>query len=171
MNFEVESIKFSEPKQIKFFDKQVLQYLFGSEQQWSESELQNFGLIENTWVLILAENKIYFYDYLSDQAEELSSLQFEFKQLKVFEIINEQYLAVGCSDGSLKIIDLIKKMCVKTMKGYHSKAITSIIAYKQNQQDRPRIIVNSQDGLLACWNVDTNVETPAFKFLMNKKGK
>ena len=24
---------------------------------------------------------------------------------------------------------------------------------------------------MACWNADTAVETPAFKFLMNKKGK
>ena len=55
------------------------------------------------------------------------------------------------------------------MKGYHTKTINYMISYKQNQINRPRLIISSVDGLLACWNVDT--DGPAFKFLMNKKGK
>lgn len=71
----------------------------------------------------------------------------------------------------MKVIDLKQKTVVKVMKGYHQKSITSMLSYKQNQVDRPRLIVSSQDGTLACWNADTALETPAFKFLMSKKGR
>jgi hypothetical protein len=32
-------------------------------------------------------------------------------------------------------------------------------------------VASSLDGTMACWNADTALETPAFKFLMLKKGK
>jgi hypothetical protein len=71
----------------------------------------------------------------------------------------------------VKVIDLKQKAVVKLMKGYHSKTVSALLSYKQNQNDRPRLIASSVDGTLACWNADTALETPAFKFLMSKKGK
>lgn len=86
------------------------------------------------------------------------------------ELIDGQYVAIG-SEGGVRIIDVKQLSVVKTMKGYHQKPINALLSYKQNEIDRPRLIVSSLDGTLACWNADTAVETPTFKFLMFKKGK
>lgn len=69
-------------------------------------------------------------------------------------------------------------MSIRTIKGYHIKPITWIFAYSQNYNEMPRVITASdQDGLMACWNIDmilkspANVEqsSPCFKF--QKKAK
>jgi len=82
------------------------------------------------------------------------------------------------NDGSFKVMDtkdLYGKNTVtmKSIRGYHTKAITWLISYCQNINEMPRVItVSAQDGLMACWNVDTLVHSnqipdpanPSFKF-------
>ncbi len=71
-------------------------------------------------------------------------------------------------------------MTIKNIRGYHTKPINWMIAYCQNANEAPRIITaSSQDGLMACWNVDTLLHAhqipdpaiPSFKFLMQKGSK
>lgn len=71
-------------------------------------------------------------------------------------------------------------MTIKNIRGYHTKPITWLTAYCQNTNDMPRVItVSAQDGLMACWNVDTLLHTPtvpdpatpSFKFIMPKSGR
>lgn len=71
-------------------------------------------------------------------------------------------------------------MTIKNIRGYHTKPITWLIAYCQNANEMPRVItVSAQDGLMACWNVDTLLHSqvipdpasPSFKFLMQKGTK
>lgn len=68
-------------------------------------------------------------------------------------------------------------MTIKNVRGYHTKPITWLIAYCQSANEMPRVVtVSAQDGLMACWNVDTLLHspvipdpaTPSFKFLMMK---
>lgn len=51
---------------------------------------------------------------------------------------------------------------IKVLKGYHNKSINQMISYKQNAYNRARLIVCSIDGLMACWNPDT--DGISFKF-------
>ena len=92
---------------------------------------------------------------------------------------------MSLGDGSFKILDsrdLYTKntMTIKNIRGYHTKPITWLIAYCQNANEMPRVItVSAQDGLMACWNVDTLLHSqvipdpasPSFKFLMQKGSK
>ena len=97
-------------------------------------------------------------------------------------VYSESKLCVSLNDGSFKVLDckdLYTKntMTIKNIRGYHSKPITWLTAYCQNANEMPRVItVSAQDGLMACWNVDTLLHTaqvpdpasPSFKFVMQK---
>jgi WD40 repeat protein len=164
-----ESSKAVAIKVVKFLDQDTLYWLFPSSQPVLSKDEEIYRRFKSNWIIFLSDSKIFFYDYITDQTEVITPILLEGKNAKSLSIIDHQFLAVGCSDGSIKIFDVVNWNFTKTVKGYHVKPINYIIAYKQNQVNRPRVIVSSVDGLLACWNVDT--DGPAFKFLMNKKGK
>lgn len=91
-------------------------------------------------------------------------------------------MCLSLNDGSFKILDtkdLYTKntITIKNIRGYHTKPITWLTAYCQNANEAPRVItVSGQDGLMACWNVETLLHShhipdpapPSFKFIMNK---
>lgn len=108
-------------------------------------------------LLIVLPHRVYFYDYLSDKCTSLAE-----KGVKQVTPIDEHYLALGYSDGQIRILDMGTFRVVKTLRGYHQKAFTFLWAYKQNHNQRARLLAASKDGMIGCWNADT--EGVAFKF-------
>ncbi|KRX01519.1 WD40-repeat-containing domain [Pseudocohnilembus persalinus] len=157
-------------KSIKFFDKNVLFWLFPNCNQKSQEEEEIINNFKRNWIIFQGDQKVIFYDYVTDKAKVISFAEFEYKNIKCFEIIDHQYLTFACTDGSIKIFDIINWTFAKSMK-WNQRSISKMISHKQNEGNRPRLIVSASDGSLACWNVDTNTDVPAFKFLMTKKGK
>lgn len=164
------STKSNDLKYLKFLDKETLYWLYASSQPTSEKENDILSSFNKNSVIFHNEQKIVFYDYVTDQSEMINSVTLEGKLVKCISIMNHQYLIIGCGDGFIKIFDMISWSMAKTLKGYHTKTITSMISFKQNIMTRPRFIVSSSDGLMACWGVDSE-SAPSFKFLMLKKGK
>lgn len=159
----------SELKGIKFLDKETIYWLFPTCQPYSEKDFELIKSFNKNWIIFYSEQKVIFYDYVTDQTEILSNMMLENKTIKTINIIDQHYLIIGCGDGSLKLFDLISWSFTKTFKNYHTKGIGFVHCYREGAGQKARFIVSSGEGLLACWNAD--VETPIFKFLMIKKGK
>lgn len=99
----------------------------------------------------------------------LTEKDLDSKVIRKVEQVSDEAICVGTVDGVLKIVDVREFTVTKTFRGYYSKPITWIVAYKQCENDRPRVIAASLDSTMACWNVDSNLETPSFRFMMKKK--
>lgn len=151
-------------KDIIFFDKSSSKPLSTVHK---ESLIQKKS--NKNWIIFASERKLFFYDYCTDVNRTIPEKELDSKLIRKVEQISDEAVCVGASDGSLKIIDVNHLATIKTIKGYYSKPITWIIAYKQSEYERPRVIAASSDSSMACWNIDSNVETPSFKFLMKKK--
>jgi len=151
-------------RSIRFLDKEILSSLFPNETIENESPFYY-----NSWLIVVSELKVYFYDYVSEKIEVIPSNILDNKPPKCVEIVDSRHLAVGCSDGYTKIFDLVSWTCPKTLKGVHHKTINNLFLYKQPETPNNRIIVSSLDGTLLSWNALT--EEPLFKFGMLKSGK
>lgn len=75
---------------------------------------------------------MFFYDYVTDVNRTIQEKELDSKLIRKIEQISDEAVCVGTVDGSLKIIDIHHLTTVKTFKGYYSKPITWIIAYKQS---------------------------------------
>jgi len=151
-------------KSIKFLDKDILNALFPGEPFDSEAPFY-----AGTWLIVVAESKIYFYDYVSEKNETISISQLDGKQPRCVEPVDMKHLAVGCTDGYVKNFDLGAWATVKTLKGFHHKTVYNMMGYKQGDNSKNRLVVSGSDGTLACWNVEG--EEILFKFGMLKSGK
>jgi WD40 repeat protein len=152
-------------------DHDTLYWLFPAQKSVGGcTEERAISEYRGNWVLVLAESKLYFYDYAHTSAKAVAAP--ENVAFRVLSIVDHQYLAVGCADGTIRILDTETDNFIKVLRGYHARAINFMITFKPNQNTRPSLLVSSADGLLACWSVETSSDTPAFKFLMTgKKGK
>jgi len=100
-----------------------------------------------TWIIFVSKNKFIFYDYTNDFKKEVILTDLK---IKVLEILDNKLIVIGFSDGSIKIYDVVEQNFCKTLRGYHKKDINHIIPYTHDVKDKPRLIVSSKDGLLAC---------------------
>lgn len=164
------STKSNDLKNLKFLDKEMLHWLYSSSQPTSEKEHEILSSFNRNSIIFYNDQKIVFYDYVTDNSEIIGPTILENKTVKCISIMSHQYLIIGCGEGFIKIFDMIAWNIAKTLKGYHAKSINSIISFRQNSINRPKFIASSIDGLMGCWGVDLD-SAPAFKFLMLKKGK
>lgn len=162
--------KSNDLKNLKFLDKEILYWLYPSSQPILEKENDILASFNKNAIIFFNEQKIVFYDYVTDHTDIIGPSILENKSVKCISIMNHQYLLIGCVDGFIKIFDMVAWTLAKTLKGYHTKSINFIKSYKQNLINRPKFIVSSNDGLMACWTIDLE-NAPAFKFVMQKKGK
>ena len=151
-------------KHIKFFDKDILFSILHTDPLDIDAPF-----FSGSWLIAVGESKIYFYDYVSEKVEIITPATLDNKIPKIIEIADGRSLAIGCSDGFVKIFDLVSWSFTKTLKGPHHKTINNILAYTPNDGSKYRLAVSSSDGIIASWNVDT--ETPVLKFNMLKGGK
>lgn len=164
------SSKSTDLKNLRFLDKETLCWLYPTSQPTSEKEADILSSFNRSSIIFHNEQKIVFYDYVTDHSDVISSVMLEGKTVKCISVMSQQYLLIGCGDGLIKVFDIVAWSMMKTLKGYHTKTVTSIISFKQNLMTRPKFIASSSDGLMGCWGVDSE-SGPAFKFLMLKKGK
>lgn len=155
-------------KDIKFFDKETLSLLFPYEEPEYIPDDRMF-LLKNSWIIIIAETKIFFYDYICEKMETVTPVMLDNKIPRCVEFVDMRFIAIGCSDGNIKILDTVSWTVPKTLRGYHQKTITNLIAYRQSDGGRNKLFAASADGTLACWSIDS--DSPAFKFQMLKGGK
>lgn len=151
-------------KAVKFYDRDILNSMFPNDPSDSESA---FYLC--SWLIAVAEAKIYFFDYVSEKIDVITPALLDSKLPKCVEIVDTRYIAIGCSDGFVKVFDVVLWNVSKTIKGFHHRTINHLLAYKPYDATKPRLVVSSLDGTMACWNVDS--EAPLFKFNMVKSGK
>lgn len=156
-------------KQIKFFDRSILECMDRMSIQSPGFEIDKYHIVNFNWLIILAETKIFFYNYVSEKSESINQLMLENKVPRCFEIINDQHMAIGCSDGSVKIFDLGMWKVVKTLRNVHLRAISAILSIKDPNDQSPLLIVSSNDGLMCGWKLEN--DTPSTRFLMLKQGK
>lgn len=151
-------------RSIRFVDKEILSSQFPSETIENES-----AFYYNSWLVVISDLKVYFYDFVSEKIEIVPAHILDARAPKCMEIVDTRHVAIGCSDGYVKLFDLVSWNCPKTFKGIHHKTINNLFAYKQPDVQNHRLIVSSLDGTLGCWN--PNAEDLLFKFSMNKNGK
>ena len=156
-------------KQIKFYDKDTLSTLYPLDPKNIQAEYEKFTTFRYQWLIIMSDSKMYFYDYISEKIEVVSPLLLDNKTPRCLDIIDSQYIAVGCNDGIIKIFDITVWNFTKTLRGYHQKYITHLITYKPKPHLKPLLIAASNDGLMALWNPQT--EIIVCKFGMLYKGK
>jgi WD40 repeat protein len=99
------------------------------------------------------------YDYQTYLTKVITEKDLDFKSIKKVEIVADDSLCIAMSDGPMKIFDIQQWAIIKTIKGYHTKTVNWMLPYKQNENERPRIIAVSGDSLMACWNVDLATAT------------
>ena len=120
-------------------------------------------------MVFATDRKIFFFDYQTDITRTITEKELDSKLVRKIEQVSDEAVCVGTTDGVLKIIDVNHFAVTRTFKGHYSKPITWIVAYKQSENDKPRVIAASSDSTMACWNIDSNLESPSFRFLMKKK--
>lgn len=162
--------KSNDLKNLKFLDKETLHWLYPSSQPITGKELDILDSFTRNNIIFFNEQKIVFYNYVTDQSDIVGPSVLDNKSIKCISVMNYQYLLIGCVDGLIKVFDMVTWTLAKTLKGYHTKSINCIKSFKQNLINRTKFIVASTDGLMACWGVELD-NNPAFKFTMLKKGK
>lgn len=156
-------------RQIKFFDKSILESMNRMSVDNQAFEVDKYHAINFNWLVFLAEAKIYFYNYVAEKSESISALMLDNKIPRCFEVVNDQYMAIGCSDGSLKVFEFSTWKVIKTFRSFHTKSINAILTIKNPKDDSPMLIVSSNDGLMTGWKLEN--DTPTTRFVMLKHGK
>lgn len=149
-------------KAVKFLDPHILRWKWLKTQDSSAEAFQGKGK-KKFWVLIVMECKILFVDYRTGEKKWVLNNLFEYKGITCVEFIDSSYLAIGFTDGSIRIFDLEDWEVVKLFpRGTHTKQITHLLTYSKNLNQRSLVISASGDGVIAVWNVDTCNDIPAF---------
>ena len=149
-------------KAVKFLDPHVLRWKWLKSQDLFAKAFQGKGR-KKYWVLIVMEHKILFVDYRTGEKKWVQSNAFESKLISCIEFVDSSYLAIGFTDGSIRLFDLEDWEVVKLFpRGTHTKQITQLLSYSKNLSQRSLLISVSGEGVIAVWNVDTCCEIPAF---------
>ena len=82
-------------KSIRFLDKDTLYWLFQSNQPLKTKEAEIIKNFNKNWVIMVAENKIYFYDYITEQTDVITQNMLSGKNPRKLAIIDNEYLAIG----------------------------------------------------------------------------
>lgn len=154
-------------RDVKFFDKEVVYWQFGS----MDFTCRDFSLLDDSslidWIIFLSENRVILYDYYSDNTKAIPASLIDNKTPKFVEVISTRVLAIGCMEGIIKIFDMRSWTTIRTLKGFHTKPISCILVYKINLMAQPSLISASSEGEIACWNIES--ERILFNFTYNKK--
>lgn len=149
-------------KGLKFLDPHVLRWKWLRSQDVNLEAFQGKGQAK-FWLIIVMEYKIIFVDYRNGEKIVLHYSQFENKGICCIEFVDSSYMAIGFSDGSIRIFDIEDWEVVKVFpRGTHSKQITQLLSYSKNLNQRSSLISTGGDGVIAVWNVDTCTDIPAF---------
>ena len=161
--------KSTEIRNLRFLDKETIFWQFPTSQPYPLKDIETMKNFNKNWIIFHNEQKIIFYDYVTDQTEILGQLAMENKTIKTVNVLDFNFIAVGCGDGSIKIFNIANWNFIKTLKGYHIKPINFVTVFQDIAGGKGKMIGSSQDGLIACWSSES--EIPICKFLMIKKGK
>ena len=88
-------------KKVAFADRQAVMFSTGSRLPLSRPSYHN-----DSRIVILTDNMLIFYDFVSSEVKVLSVNDLGKAQPTSCEIIANNLCAVGCSDGHVRIIDL-----------------------------------------------------------------
>lgn len=149
-------------KNVRFLDPHILRWKWLKSQDLTIEAFQGKGK-KKYWMIVVMEYKILFVDYRTSEKKTLHQSAFENKCISCIEFIDSSYLAVGFSDGSIRLFDIEDWEMVKIFpRGTHTKSITHLISYSKNLSQRSLLISAGSDGVIAVWNVDTCTDIPAF---------
>ena len=147
-----------------FYDTPVLRW------KWLHPSIPNdieaFQGIDSRrhWISILCDNKVMLLDYVTWEVTVVRQAAFEERWLTAMEIVDANYFAVGCSDGSIRLYDLTEKKVIKVFpKGAHAKAVTILRTFSQNIRQRPWLLAAGVCGAVTVWNLDTSDDLPAYR--------
>lgn len=112
----VDHSKNMEIRSVRFLDADTLKWMFPLGNTLDHSSRHSDHRFPHQWIIITAETKIFFYDYVADTSRVITSAELDSKYVRVVQAIDAQYLAIGCSDGSIKIFDITSWTFTKTMK-------------------------------------------------------
>lgn len=109
-------------KDVMFFDKEVLTAKFPVSNV--DALVDEKPFYKDSWLICVGESKIYFYDYVSEKMQRIENSDLEGRPPCSVEIVDPRTLAIGTSDGLIKIFDVLNWQFTKSLRGYHSKLIS-----------------------------------------------
>ena len=109
-------------KDIMFFDKDLLAAKFPNSSVDVLADEKTF--YKDSWLICIGESKVYFYDYVCEKMQRIEANDLEGRPPCCLEIVDPTTLAVGTSDGLIKIFDILNWNFTKSLRGFHTKLIT-----------------------------------------------
>lgn len=147
-----------------FYDTEVLRWKWLSAGIPSDTEAFEGKKERRNWVSVLCDNKIVLLDYVTMDITVVRQEAFEERWLTAMEIVDSNYFAIGCSDGSIRIYDIANSKVIKVFpRGAHLKAVTLMRTFSQNIRQRPLLLAAGLCGAVTVWNLDTSEDMPAYR--------
>ena len=147
-----------------FYDTEVLRWKWLNAGSSGDIEAFEGKKERRNWVAVLCDNKIVLLDYVTMDVTVVRQEAFEERWLTAMEIVDSNYFAVGCSDGSIRLYDIANSKVIKVFpRGAHTKAVTILRTFSQNIRQRPLLLAAGLCGAVTVWNLDTSDDMPAYR--------
>mmetsp|Transcript_11921 Transcript_11921/g.17418 ORF Transcript_11921/g.17418 Transcript_11921/m.17418 type:complete len:742 (+) Transcript_11921:241-2466(+) len=151
------------PKEVRFLDRHVLRWKWINRDVDCNTEaFQGKGTRRNL-VSVLMDSKVCLFDYISGETKTILAQETEAKQLTCLEYLDGSYLALGTSDGGIRLWDIEAWELTRVIpKGTHTRSVTKLLSFSKNLRQRPVLLSAGADGVIAVWNLDTPSDIPAY---------
>lgn len=110
------------------------------------------------WILVVLENLVMMVDYQTNEVREVRPPAASLAKSKITaaEPVSGRLIALGCSDGCVRLYDWTKGAVVATCAGGHDKAITritsvSVDADGESSAGVVRFVSASTNAAVALW--------------------
>jgi hypothetical protein len=118
--------------------------------------------LSDSMVLILCENCVIFYDYIAKTSRQITTSELSKQAPKSVEVIANNYCAIGCTDGHIRILDMKTWRIVADMNA-HGR--TDIIMIKNIPVCRDFNVTSSvslHDHRITCRYISVGRDKSAF---------
>ncbi|MEL7342016.1 MAG: WD40 repeat domain-containing protein, partial [Bacteroidota bacterium] len=167
-----DGLRLGNVRNVHLIDREGLQFMFGEGETASYSDSPEvYTFLESTILLVVLENAIVVFQlhsgrgYLIQEALQ-GSLPYSCCP------ISEHLIAIGCSDGHIRIFDLLHWVRVQTLNGHRSEVL-QILSLPYDvanfKQHRVRFLSFGNDQRLILWECEVQgggVAPPAFLTLL-----
>lgn len=113
-------------------------------------------------VLILCENCIVFYDYSARTSRQITASDLSKQSPKSVEVIANNYCAIGCSDGHVRIFDMRAWKVAADMSAHGRTDVTLIKNIPVSRDFNSPSRISLHDNRTACRFISVGTDSSAF---------